>query len=545
MPIDDLPNEVLLLVFKELVELPSPSFNNPPSRVAEVCRRWNSLALSVSNIRSIAPLVDLDIHSRTLNFGGGHQELPFALAIRNVSDRNEKKECVRTICDTSGRWFHVEIFDVSVGLAEWMSSKLTGRIPLLHTLKLRLDDSEDDYTALSDLDAPSLCRLEVEYNGELALDAPFQQLEEYVERSANPWPYANLSYDVISDGSKLKSISLGYVLPMSTSNPFRVVDRSTLQTLPHLTTLNLYLPHLPTRKLLAWLTLPSLNRLRVVSNSPDVLETVHELIYRSQCSLTTLSIRLPGWNPLLISSQAELTRARYIAVLYVCPQLRNLELDVPTMITLNEILCPWMPSFLPHLRELVAHLPNAPSSPLQLHGEGSQVRKVPFVRLIFPTAEARAQAHEILDYAIPVAGGRKLDKRLKEVAQLLVSSPEALDDCLAYLESPTPTLQDPWQVLLSRIYVHLDTLRLTVPLASNRTHERIETILAYFNALLGLLNLGWRSENDLTLMRTGSPSPGHLCSLLDAEGTYPDNSGANATSPPWGFIDLTRPIGSS
>ncbi|KAJ3530421.1 hypothetical protein NMY22_g8576 [Coprinellus aureogranulatus] len=68
MPIEDLPNEFLLLVFRELLVSPSPSFTNPPSRVAEVCLLRSPLALSIPGIRSIVPLVDLDLALHNPNF---------------------------------------------------------------------------------------------------------------------------------------------------------------------------------------------------------------------------------------------------------------------------------------------------------------------------------------------------------------------------------------------------------------------------------------------------------------------------------------------
>ncbi|KAJ3506962.1 hypothetical protein NMY22_g17082 [Coprinellus aureogranulatus] len=98
MPIEDLPHEFLLLVFRGLLVSPSPSFTNSPSRVSEVCLLRSPLALSIPGIRSIVPLVDLDLalHNSNLEGPSGERELPFSLAIKNISVHHEKR--VKDVC---------------------------------------------------------------------------------------------------------------------------------------------------------------------------------------------------------------------------------------------------------------------------------------------------------------------------------------------------------------------------------------------------------------------------------------------------------------
>lgn len=89
MSIADLPNELLLAIFENLLNSSSPSFANPPSRISEVCRLWRSQSLLIPDLRTVLPLVTLGPTSRTLR-GPLNTNAALSFAMRGVSSRHKK-----------------------------------------------------------------------------------------------------------------------------------------------------------------------------------------------------------------------------------------------------------------------------------------------------------------------------------------------------------------------------------------------------------------------------------------------------------------------
>ena len=135
-------------------------------------------------------------------------------------------------------------------------------------------------------------------------------------------------------------------------------------------------------------------------------------------------------------------------------------------------------SFLPHLREFVAHLTHV-KTPVHTRrepgltwtstgsvGGQSGSRRIPFVRLIFPLAKDRVKAHEHLEMGAgnPGATEVNLDDRLKQTTRFLGGCLEAvrwwhtfssskrpsvkLQSALAFLESDHDAVQDARQILV-------------------------------------------------------------------------------------------------
>jgi hypothetical protein len=252
-----------------------------------------------------------------------------------------------------------------------------------------------------------------------------------------------------------------------------------MEEVTRLTSLNLYLQPETVTVLLCRLTLPSLTRLRVVSSSPSVLSDVTTLVSRSRCPLETLSLRILEvgmyWN--WIGSNTGMVS--YVPLLNLCPQLRKLELDRLDLHTLQNILQPPSPTFLPHLREFIAHLPSAPSGRFEevaAHGGVASTRRVPFVRLRLRSAEDRVVAHLRLEGAIiSTDEPLTLDPRLMDITRFLSSSSltqprtgrwrwhtcsasnepsmsSRLDQALSYLESDSRPVHDLWQILVSHCF---------------------------------------------------------------------------------------------
>lgn len=479
MPIDDLPNEVLLTIFKILVNSPSPSFSNPPCRIAEVCQLWRAQSLLIPGIRCALPLISFGASSCALQ-GELKTEREISFAMRNLSNRHKEHPDFLKVLKKSTQWGHAEFLDLHIDILRLISASLFRDVPLLHTLKLNIDVGREDYAGyLYSFDvAPALRRLELECTTNFLFKAPFAQLEEYVERSTSAIGIGR----VLHPESKIQSLSY-YSFP---SAALPLILYPTNEPIPHLTTLNLHLSSMLLDALLSPLVLPALTRLRVVSGTLNQVDNVQGLISRSGSILTTLSLSVDASG-----IQAMRTIENHASLLHTCLELRNLELDNLDVSLYEEIMDPSSSSFLPHLREFVAHLiqvkaPAHPAHELGLtwttstNGVDGQSRRVPFVRLIFPSAKERVVAHKYLQMGSGKPGDTEVDvdERLKQTTQFLAGSLEAirwwhtfssskrpsskLQSALAFLESDHGAVQDAWQILVRLVQLFGDYRNLTV-----------------------------------------------------------------------------------
>lgn len=447
MPIGDIPCEVLQGIFQHLLDSHSPAFVNPPCRVAEVCRLWQAVALSMSNIRCVFPLVTLDNERHTFqaNAKTGRR---LTLSMRGVIIPQKNSISIGNIFNKSAQWRHAELeLDADLDFDTVISIKLMAKVPLLHTLKVKVHT--DSVWFLGHINAfeiaPSLRRLEIDCS-RIRFTAPFHQLEEYVEKS-----YAPIGiHQVLAPDSNIRSLSYKSDVLFCHQSPAVKIVR-------HLTSLNLLLRNPSIKSFLSHLIIPSLACLRVVSDSHNILDDVRNMVLRSGCTLTTLSLRTT-WDPR--SSQFQFHSAEvgdaYLPLLLACSGLQNPELDQVAFKTLQTILCPSAASFLPHLREVIAHLPNAPPTPFTALHEDVGIRTVPFVRLVFPSANERAEAHRRLEALEPLTPSVKLQEIANRLSCAVVcmqreasASSYQLDGILSDLKQARPEIQDPWQMIVS------------------------------------------------------------------------------------------------
>jgi hypothetical protein len=468
MSIADLPNELLLAIFENLVNSSSPSFADPPSRISEVCQHWRSQSLLIPDLRAVLPLVTVGTTSRTLK-GPLNTGATLSFAMRGVSSRHKKDPDFLKVFAKSTQWGHVELLDLHHDMLRPISTQLVSDVPLLHTLKLNINAGEHDYAGYlyAFEEAPALRRLELECPARILFKAPFDQLEEYVERSTSSIGIGR----ILHPESKIQSLSY-YSFP-STAAPFIISPSH--EPIPSLTTLNLHLNCIRLDTLLATLTLPALTGLRVVSDSLHPVATVQALISRSRCVLETLSLRVsePG-------THGARTKDSHVPFLRECTELRNLELDHLEVSLFRTIMDPSTTSFLPYLQEFIAHIiparpafsghrsvvPIATSSGSTGNTEGGpHSRRIPFVRLILPSAEERVAAHTELDGMDSfVQPARHVDLRLEETTRVLSGGPEVvrwwhtfssskkyrpkLNDAFSFLESGRGSAQDACQILV-------------------------------------------------------------------------------------------------
>lgn len=112
------------------------------------------------------------------------------------------------------------------------------------------------------------------------------------------------------------------------------------------------------------------------------------------------------------------------------------------------------------------------------------------------------------------------------------------------------------------MYIPLDELRQAPPELAYPVwaRERVQAILHHFDTLFKKLSIEWKSENEVTLVRmgkymlciempvliriTGHQAPPTVRELVDVEKVYP-GTGLTPNTPPWGFVDLTKNIGST
>ncbi|TEB33370.1 hypothetical protein FA13DRAFT_150096 [Coprinellus micaceus] len=595
MPIGDLPNEILQLIFNYLVIPDVPLLAAPPCRVAEVCHLWHSQALLIPEIFDILPVISLTSGNTTVPRRLLTANRPLSFALDGVRRPHKDDPNLRRIVDSSATWEHAEILGVEPHFSMAPLEDLSHGFPQLHTLRLQISNSMQSAYAghiKAFEHARSLRHLELECLGALTFKVPYEQLVEYVERSG----LAIAIRTVLSPGSQVQSLSFGSLHPQALPIPYNI-NLPMREEITRLTSLNLYLQPETVKVLMCRLTLPSLTRLRVVSSSPSILGDIMALVSRSRCPLGTLSLRTSEVGTRWNLSTPNTETVPHIPLLNLCPQLRKLELDRLDLPTLQNVIHPSSSTFLPDLRECIAHLssipghfelpsstlpercaialpsgasPRLPEESVPAHGDGGSSRRVPFVRLIFRSPEDRAIAHFRMEGAIlPPDEPWALDPRLEEIMHFLSSSSlpklrtgcwwwnppaaskepspsSSLDQALSYLESDYGPMHDPWQVLLSRVYIPLDKLReaSSEPASLAGLRRRVEGILHKFDVLFKQINIEWKSENEVTLVRMGHPALPTVGELLDAEKVYPGTKATLSTAP-WGFVDLTKHIGSA
>ncbi|KAJ2912377.1 hypothetical protein MD484_g8031, partial [Candolleomyces efflorescens] len=367
---DALPNELLLLIFQHL----APSFVHPPRRVAEVCRLWRSQSLLLPELRCVLPLVTLERRILPEDIGSGRSKF----AICGFHPRRKNHPDFLALSQRSEQWDHAELLSVHSQSIRPLSSALVNNVPLLRTLKVRIPDNGESYGGFlyAFENAPILRHVEVECHLRLNLKIPFSQIRTYVERS----DYSLGIVQVLQPESKIEDLSY------YTDNPTPIVTAySPSGPIPYLSSLNLHLRWCAVEHVLAPLDLPALERFKVVSDSPSVLNSIESLIIRCGCSLKTLSITIRGPDP-----------AQFTPLLEHCCDLEQLELSTLSRETLVGIVCSPDRSYLPRLREFIAHLgddnDDTPFTPN--HG------RIAFVRLVFQSKGARIKAHQQLEHTL-------------------------------------------------------------------------------------------------------------------------------------------------
>ncbi|KAF6754499.1 hypothetical protein DFP72DRAFT_372483 [Ephemerocybe angulata] len=562
MGFNDIPNEILEQILRLTIDLPSPSFLNPPCHIAEVSRLWHAQSLNFPEIRSILPLITPHGTRRSLPISL-QVESPLCFAICNFSPLTARGD-YEMLSGRSKRWGHAEFLSLHPDVLRALSVHLINKVPLLHTVKLRLMDEAKGYAGYlyAFENAPALRRMEVESRCNIFLKAPFAQLEEYLERSSA----AIGIVQVLTPDSQIRTLSY------YSDNPIPIVTtRQPHGPIPHLHTLNLQLQYTALVTLLSPLSLPALRRLRVVSDSADALDNIRSLISRSGSRLTTLSLLIH--LPESLSNRGKLID--HIPLLRDCgPSLHNLELNLLRYAAFQEIVDPSNPDFIPHLREFIAYLPDSSYldsvSPLSSTSRDGQ--RVGFVRLIFPSAAERLSAHKQLEIAqrgiscdVPpglLEAVRTLEeewnkhtwpqKKVFSMGRLLRTFSDKggkkLDDALSYIESFM--FKSPLQIMLSRVYSPLYLLSDSdIGESHLRIAERAKALLLKLEAILptddsvGPL-IQWRTEDEFALIRTGLPTPASLASLINAERSHHrSSSDGSPPNPPWGFANLERRVG--
>jgi hypothetical protein len=149
MPIDNLPNEILQLIFQRLVTSPTPFLATPPCRVAEVCHLWYSQALLVPEIFDILPLISLTsgntthmVPRRLLSADG-----PLTFALDGIRRLHKDNTNLRRIFKSSETWEHAELLGLEPHFSMASLDNLSRRFPRLHTLKLQISNTTRDVYA--------------------------------------------------------------------------------------------------------------------------------------------------------------------------------------------------------------------------------------------------------------------------------------------------------------------------------------------------------------------------------------------------------------
>lgn len=364
-PIRGLPSELLADIFEICTServgslwknFPDPQEEDSPLILAQVCRRWRSIAITTARLWSVINTTwDRSLNdssfSRTKTWLERSGEIPLTIQLRlprTFAEKNAFGKLIAVIAPSTNRWDNIMIsfgsFATAIGSVGQLLRDAAPRLRHLHLHGQRLIARDNAYVDATFEHAPFLYSLYTTYLYPQQLTLPWSQLRnfwgEYL--SLNDCVY------VLQKCKKLTSCRFDWTL----ADPLSFTPQTELY-LPNLHTLSLtFNVSGDFRHLLDCLTLPSLRTVHLSSEvllDHDVELEFSRLISRSSCPLESLewgigtTISMPNLQQCLAQtpSLVELSVLRDVDTVFytsltsqeentLCPRLQTLSLRSPS-----------------------------------------------------------------------------------------------------------------------------------------------------------------------------------------------------------------------
>ncbi|KAJ7188841.1 hypothetical protein C8R46DRAFT_1243985 [Mycena filopes] len=184
-PVLTLPTEIVSEIFQQF--LPAYPLCPPlvglssPTNLTHICRRWRSIALGTPALWSA---VDLHFDDDEIVFGAQVHianiwldrscSRPLSIRIRSIYYEPELSTLIEAVAPHRARWEHLNI---ALEKPEYQNLEdLSGPMPLLRSLLVKVGDFEDPDVTLSWLDAPLLRSTTLDHLTAAVIRLPWSQL---------------------------------------------------------------------------------------------------------------------------------------------------------------------------------------------------------------------------------------------------------------------------------------------------------------------------------------------------------------------------------
>ncbi|TFK16921.1 hypothetical protein FA15DRAFT_676448 [Coprinopsis marcescibilis] len=590
---DELPFEILSLIFSHLLDSDRPSFWNPPWLIKSVCRQWRDVATENPNLWVVPPVISLggmlsprDAPSPTtvliLKNAARRAEFPQHLSIHGLNPSVPVQSFLSPLFSKSTQIVHLGLIRIRPGAFQTISTQFKiHSLPNLLTLRLHVDtEIRNGYCGFlyGFEDCPALREVEIECFNPAFIRLPWTQLTHYTERSRESPIGIN---SLLCPESSLDLQELSYYFD---SGPVWLTAHQTQHTFPALEHVNLDgTEDEKIVELLDYLTLQSLKHLRCPCHSTRVVACVERLIVRSGCRLTILALfpkrsMEPSieWGAALLNSPSLYT-------------IRNLEVANPSVQAMNMIFTrsEGRDVSLPNLEECVLHLGDSESTNSFaniLRGSSSsvgssqqlelEIARIKYFKVLVPSVRDRVRLHLAAEgfedseldnntqFENLVNSVDKYSEYVCEIVQPGMSNRKkglgrllfdwtvptfSVRKFLDYLLKIVDDEVEPLHIVLSRVYVPVYELARMLdsqPRFYKELRDKAQQIFTQLSTITSNRPLltTWKTEGPLSIIYRQAPfsDPVNLHDLFfEDKGAY---LGRQIDGLRWGFVDLDRSL---
>ncbi|KAF9000429.1 hypothetical protein BDQ17DRAFT_1427137 [Cyathus striatus] len=338
------PPELLGEIFFHCLDLSDdPRNNSAPWAVSQVCRWWRSVALSTPSLWNRAPMLRLTKRTTSKAYASFLEsylyrsaDLPLSFYVAAPFPEYEGHPVLEALIPHSQRWKTVTLEVPFVTIQSL--SRVRGRLSTLRTLQLKMPRVSSNVPLDIFEIAPKLRKVTINGLYPRLLKLPWSQLTQYMEKTLSD---SGGAAHVLREASRLTVLRMDITADcVSRTTPDLVPV-----TLHHLHTLRLNFQHGGTTfgPIIASLTIPAIQELRVSSMTGNIAQDLISLVERSQCSLRRLAIHSRALRA------GDITRLLALTPLLQELELSDLESEDIKNLTIRpgkQVLVPSLQSFI-------------------------------------------------------------------------------------------------------------------------------------------------------------------------------------------------------